>query len=115
MNIIEKGQSPVNEFKEKGIEFVSLENNINTSNHFGMLLFNICAAFSEMARELIRERVKAGLDSAKRQGRKGGRPKALNDDKAETIRALHLVGTMSVKKNCETMKISLSVFYRRIN
>lgn len=40
-----------------------------------MLLFNICAAFSEMERELIRERVKAGLDSAKQQGQKAEDPK----------------------------------------
>ncbi len=105
----------INEFKEKNIEFVSLENNIDTSNHIGMLLFNICAAFSEMERELIRERVKAGLDSAKQQGRKGGRPKALTDDKAEAIRALRQANKMSVKKICETMKVSRSVFYRCIN
>lgn len=105
----------INEFKEKGIEFISLENNIDTSNHIGMLLFNICAAFSEMERELIRERVKAGLDSAKQQGRKGGRPKALTDDKADAIRALRQAGKMSVKKICETMKVSRSVFYRCID
>ena len=51
----------------------------------------------------------------KQQGRKGGRPKALTDDKAETIRALRQAGKMSVKKICETMKISRSVFYRCIN
>lgn len=105
----------INEFKEKGIEFISLENNLDTSSHMGMLLFNICAAFSEMERELIRERVKAGLDSAKQKGRKGGRPKALTAEKAETVRALRKAGTMSVKQICETMKISRSVFYRSIN
>ena len=105
----------INEFKEKGIEFISLENNIDTSNPIGMLLFNVCAAFSEMERQLIRERVKAGLDSAKQQGRKGGRPKALTNDTAETIRALRHADKMSVKKICETMKVSRSVFYRCIN
>lgn len=105
----------INEFKEKGIEFVSLENNLDTSSHMGMLLFNICAAFSEMERELIRERVKAGLDSARRQGRKGGRPRAITDEQANTIRALRLSGRMSVKAICETMKVSRSVFYRCIN
>ena len=94
---------------------MSLENNIDTSNHIGMLLFNICAAFSDMERELIRERVKAGLDSAKQQGRKGGRPKALTHDTAETIRELRRAGKMSVTKICETMKVSRSVFYRCIN
>ncbi len=90
---------------------MSLENNIDTSNHIGMLLFNICAAFSEMERVLIRERVKAGLDSARQQGR----TKALTEDKAEAIRVLRQAGKMSVKKICETMKVSRSVFYRCIN
>ena len=105
----------INDFKVKGIEFVSLENNLDTSSHMGMLLFNICAAFSEMERELIRERVKAGLDAAKRQGRKGGRPRALTDDKASAILALREAGKLSVKTICETVKVSRSVFYRCIN
>lgn len=105
----------INDFKAKEIEFIALENNLDTSSPIGMLLFNICAAFSEMERELIRERVKAGLDSAKHQGRTGGRPKALTNDQAETIRALRQAGKMSVKKICETMKISRSVFYRCVN
>ena len=105
----------INEFKEKGIAFVSLENNLDTSTNMGMLLFNICAAFSEMERELIRERVKAGLDAAQQQGRKGGRPKVLTDEKAEAIWTLHQARKISVKKICETMKVSRSVFYRCIN
>lgn len=105
----------INEFKTKGIEFISLENNLDTSTPMGMLLFNICAAFSEMERELIRERVKAGLDSAKQKGRIGGRPKALTLEKADMVRALRQVGRMSVKQICETIGISRSVFYRCIN
>jgi DNA invertase Pin-like site-specific DNA recombinase len=105
----------INDFKKKGIEFVALENNLDTTSPIGMLLFNICAAFSEMERELIRERVKAGLDSARTKGRSGGRPKALTTEKAETVRALRQVGKMSVKEICNTMGISRSVFYRCIN
>ena len=105
----------INDVKSKGIEFISLENNIDTSTSIGMLLFNVCAAFSEMERELIRERVKAGLDSARNKGRKGGRPKALTYEKAETIKALRQVDKMSVKQICETIGVSRSVFYRCIN
>jgi DNA invertase Pin-like site-specific DNA recombinase len=85
----------INDFKTKGIEFVALENNLDTTTPIGMLLFNICAAFSEMERELIRERVKAGQDSARLNGRTGGRPKALTIEKAETVRALRQVGKMT--------------------
>lgn len=105
----------ISDFKTKGIEFSSLENNLDTSTPIGMLLFNICAAFSEMERELIRERVKAGLDAAQQQGRKGGRPKALTSDKAETIKALREASKMSVKQICATIGVSRSVFYRCIN
>ena len=62
--------SLINEFNEKGIQFVSLENNLDTTTHMGMLLFNMCAAFTEMERELIKERVKAGVERAKEKGRK---------------------------------------------
>lgn len=55
------------------------------------------------------------LDAVMNKLRKGGRPKALTNDKAETIKALRQAGKMSVKKICETMKISRSVFYRCIN
>jgi DNA invertase Pin-like site-specific DNA recombinase len=105
----------INDFKSNGIEFISLENNLDTSTPIGMLLFNICAAFSEMERELIRERVKAGLDSARQQGRNGGRPKALSQEKAETVKALRQTGTMSVKQICDAIGVSRSVFYRCIN
>ncbi|STX55473.1 transposase (resolvase, DNA invertase) [Legionella beliardensis] len=81
----------------------------------GMLVFNICAAFSEMELELIRKRVKAGIDSVKQQDRKGDRPKVLTTEKAETIRVPHQVGKMSVKEICNTIRISRSVFYRCIN
>ena len=102
----------INEFKSKGIEFVSLENNIDTTTAIGMLLFNICAAFSEMERELIRERVKAGLESANEKGRKGGRPKTLTRDKETILKALLQAGNMSVTQICNTVGISRSVYYR---
>jgi DNA invertase Pin-like site-specific DNA recombinase len=66
----------INDFKKKGIEFVSIENHIDTTTPIGMLLFSMCAAFAEMERELITERVKAGLDAAHSKGRKGGRPQS---------------------------------------
>ncbi len=105
----------INEFKSKGIEFVALENNLDTTTPMGMLLFNICAAFSEMERELIRERVKAGLDSAKEKGRQGGRPKTLTESKTKTLNALLKSDELSVKQICESVGISRSVYYRYLS
>ena len=96
----------INGFKVKGIEFISLENNIDTTTPMGMLLFSMCAAFSEMERELIKERVKAGLDAAHSKGRKGGRPKALTTDKLKTLKSLMQSEEFSVTKICIMVGIS---------
>ena len=105
----------MNHFQCKGIEFVALENHIDTTTPIGMLLFNICAAFAEMERELICERVNAGLDSAREKGRRGGRPKSLNLEKTNMLMALYKADNMSVKQICVGAGISRSVYYRAIN
>lgn len=104
----------INDFKEKEINFVSLENNIDTTTPMGMVLFSMCAAFSEMERELIRERVKAGLDAAHKKGRKGGRPRALTPEKLSTLMSLTKNDEFSVKKICEMVGITRSVYYRAL-
>ncbi len=102
----------INEFKEKEINFVSLENNIDTTTPLGMVLFSMCAAFSEMERELIRERIMAGLHAAHGKGRKGGRPRALTPEKLSTLNSLKQSDKFSVQKICEMVGITKSVYYR---
>lgn len=105
----------INDFKEKGIEFMSLENNIDTTSPMGMLLFSICAAFAQMEKELIAERVKAGLESARRKGRRGGRPKALTDEKKKKLKSLLETNKFSGSQIYEMAGISRSVYYRSIS
>lgn len=104
----------INYFRAKGVEFLALENSIDTTTPMGMLLFSMCAAFSEMERELIKERVKAGLDAAHSKGRKGGRPKALTADKLKKLRPLTKSKDFSVTEICNMVDISRSVYYRAI-
>ena len=104
----------INDFKAKGIEFVALENNIDTNTSMGMLLFSMCAAFAEMERTLITERVKAGLYAAHKKGRKGGRPKALTPEKLKTLKGLVTANNFSVTKICDMVGISRSVYYRAL-
>jgi DNA invertase Pin-like site-specific DNA recombinase len=104
----------INGFKKDGIEFISLENNIDTTTPIGMLLFTMCAAFSEMERELIKERVKAGLDAAHAKGRKGGRPKALTPEKDKKLKSLLKSNEFSVTEICNIVGITRSVYYRAI-
>ena len=58
-----------------GVSFQSLRELFDTSTALGRLLLNLLASLAEFELELIRERVKAGMDRARRQGRKIGRPR----------------------------------------
>ena len=65
----------IEELKNKGKQFVVMTQNIDTSSASGMLFLQILGAFAEFEREIIRERTMAGLDRARRQGKKLGRPR----------------------------------------
>lgn len=78
----------LDEFRELGIDFVSLHDAIDTSTATGRFTFAIVAAVAEFEREIIRGRVKSGLDAARRRGRRIGRPKVRVDlDRALELRA----------------------------
>jgi len=58
-----------------GVTFQSVREQFDTSTALGRLLLNLLASLAEFELELIRERVKAGMDRARRQGVKIGRPR----------------------------------------
>ena len=62
-------------FQSLGIEFISLTEGIDTSTPVGKMVFTILGAVAEMERQLIRERIRAGLRNARAKGRRLGRPK----------------------------------------
>ncbi len=59
-----------------GVDLVVLDQHIDTTTPSGRLLFHVLAAIAEFERDLIRERVKAGLERAKAKGVRLGRPTA---------------------------------------
>jgi len=62
------------EFKNLGIDFISYSENLDTSSPMGKAMFTIVGAIAELERSLIVERVKSGLQAAKKRGKKLGRP-----------------------------------------
>ena len=58
-----------------GIKFTSIRESFDTSTAVGRLMLNLLASVAEFELEMIRERVKAGMDRARRQGKKIGRPR----------------------------------------
>lgn len=67
--------------------FRSLTEAIDTTTPAGRMMMQMVGSFAEFERAMLRERTKAGLDSARKQGRIGGRrPKLLPQQQAEVVR-----------------------------
>ena len=64
------------EFRSLGIDFISYQENIDTSSPLGEAIFTIISAMSKLERDIIAERVKGGLRKARANGKRLGRPKS---------------------------------------
>ncbi len=73
------------EFKALGIDFVSLTEGIDTSTPLGEAMFSIIGAMAQLERDLIRERVTAGMRRAREKGKALGRPKREIDPEAVVV------------------------------
>jgi DNA invertase Pin-like site-specific DNA recombinase len=63
------------EFRHLKIDFISYQENIDTSSPLGSAIFTIISAVAQLERDIIAERVKAGLRRARANGKQLGRPK----------------------------------------
>src|ERR1700681_884682 len=68
--------SALEEFRSLGIQFISYQENVDTSTPLGQALFTIVSAVAQLERDLIRERVSAGIRNARANGKRLGRPKS---------------------------------------
>ena len=64
------------EFRALGIDFISYTENVDTTTPSGQLLFHIMGAVAQFERDLIAERVRAGIAHARALGKHIGRPRA---------------------------------------
>lgn len=105
----------IEEFDALEVSFKSLSDPIDTTTPQGKLIFNIFASLSEFERELIRERTKAGLKSARARGRLGGRPKGLSEeaeDKARICESLYREARLSANEIARNQCISKATLYK---
>jgi DNA invertase Pin-like site-specific DNA recombinase len=63
--------SLLDEFKSKGVDFIATTQNIDTTSAAGRLQWQIMGAFAEFEREIIRERTREGMKTAKNVGKRG--------------------------------------------
>lgn len=104
----------VEDLNEKGIQFKSLTENIDTTSSGGKLIFSIFGAIAEFERQVIRDRTLAGLASARARGRKGGRRQSISDKKVAAAHQLAASSKDSIGQICESVGISRATYYRRI-
>jgi DNA invertase Pin-like site-specific DNA recombinase len=87
------------ECKSLGVDLVSLKQNVDTTLQAGRLTFQVLGAVAEFEREMLRERVRAGMAQPKRAGKRVGRParRQFHSSDIERMRELRAKGT-SVRK-----------------
>lgn len=100
-------------FEKKGVHLVSLKESIDTSTSTGKLLFTLMSAIAQFERDVIADRTKEGLRSARARGRTGGRPKA---DPVAVQKAIKLYRTQqySIKEIEDLTGVKKSTLYRNL-
>lgn len=106
----------VEKIKDKGASIKSIKDTwLDTSdnNPYGAFLLTVMSALSQLERDLISQRTKEGLASAKARGRNGGRPSKINEKK--DIVMLMYKNNMTAEEIAKTAGLSKRTIYRIIN
>ena len=101
------------EMEALGVDLVSLDDGLDTSTPVGRLFFQIRGAFAEYERELIRERTRAGMEAARRRGKRIGRPTVIDKQAAARIRRLTARGR-STREIAQVLGISKASVVREV-
>lgn len=104
----------IEELQSRGIGFVSLKENIDTTSATGRLMLHIIASFAEFERDMLSERTKAGLQAARARGKMGGRP-AKKSDKVTMALKMYDSKEYTIQQIKEATGISTTTLYRYRN
>ncbi|GAA0725733.1 recombinase family protein [Aquimarina litoralis] len=111
----------MNDFEHRGIKFRSItEPFIDTTQDspHNMFITNIFGALAQLERDIIIERTKAGLESARRRGKILGAPKGIsekNKQRAELCAYYFREGKLSVSEICERVGVSRATYYKYLD
>ncbi|HDR6271782.1 TPA: recombinase family protein [Bacillus cereus] len=106
----------VEQLRERDIHFVILNLGIDTRTPTGKFFLTVMAAFSELDREMIKEKQRSGIKLAKQKGKYRGRVKKYTDKHQGMNHAIELRKTTNktVKEICAITGISQAAFYRKL-
>ena len=107
----------LNDIQSKNVDLYIHQQGLDTSTPTGRLMFSLVGCFGEYEKNIIRERVKSGMENAKRNGTRSGRPigrpSNINETTKTTILEL-LDRGMSKTKVCKTLGIGVGSLYKLI-
>ena len=101
----------VNRLEKNKVHFKSLTDQIDTSSTMGRFFFHVMASLAQMERELIVERTRAGLNTARLQGRIGGRKRRMTVSKVESAKQL-LANGIAPREVANNLGVSVPTLYR---
>lgn len=101
-------------FEKEGIDFLVLTEGIDTSTAMGRCFFQIRNSFSELERNLISERTKAGLNAARKRGVKLGRPALLSAEQIRDAKRRKSAGE-DMERIASQSGVSGRTLYRAVN
>ena len=97
------------ELSSLGVGFISYQDNLDLTTPQGRLMFHIIGAMAEFERELIRERVKAGIENARRKGKRLGRKPVAPIDIEKAIQLREQDPLLSIRCIAKRTKLSKSL------
>ncbi|MBU3021401.1 recombinase family protein [Aestuariibacter sp. A3R04] len=105
----------LDDFKQHGVQFISLNESIDTTTAVGELAFHMIGSIAHFERRLISERTKAGLAAARTWGRKGGRKAKLTASDIRRAHAMLLDPNMTKAEVAEHFEVSRPTLNKALN
>ena len=106
----------VDELEAKGVGFRALNASFDTTTPMGRAFLQIQAAFAEMERNVIRQRVREGIAAARARGRKGGRPRLMTPERLRYAQHLMSDRTRSIPAICRELgNVPASTLYHYLH
>jgi len=102
----------VEEVNAIGCELFIYQQAVDTTTPAGKMMFGLCSVFAEFERELLAERVRAGQERAKEQGKKIGRPTNLNDGLVTTIKYMREEQGRGIRAIAKDLKVGVGTIYK---
>lgn len=108
--------SIISDFTEKGVEFISLKENIDTTTPQGRFMLTVFAALAELERENILERQREGIEIAKSAGKyKGRKPIDVDEQRFKAVCKKWRAGEITATSAMKELGLKPNTFYRRVN